>query len=278
MRLRLLHMAYPSIHSCGVVHWVPEQLNIKPVTGHASWLCSAKPFGIYATEIKSTQLHAAPLWLGLGKLNKCVVHLHLHLHYRCGIIMKLYFTRTSISNQPITNLSIFGTWSQHQALDLNSGINLSDCWCSAYSWTFCNCIYYIQETLFSNLLGVSQEWWIRYVEISEYLRFQIAWTKSRIGWLQTVCVWIQMKLNWNGQLPLVVLISVQQVHCSSLEHEGLRSWSLYRLWPVVIFSHQPGNQHLLLQYPSAKAGQTFTHRRNIRGAGAFIHPQSSRLL
>ena len=58
-------------------------------------------------------------------------------------------------------------------------------------------------------------------------------------------------------------------------HEGQRSRSLYRLWPVVIFSHQPGNQHLLLQYPSAKAGQTFTHRRNIRGAGAFIYPQSS---
>ena len=32
----------------------------------------------YAADIKST--HAAPLWLGWGVLNKCVVHLHLHLY------------------------------------------------------------------------------------------------------------------------------------------------------------------------------------------------------
>ena len=33
MRLRSLHRAYPSLHLSGVVHWVPEQLNIKAVTG-----------------------------------------------------------------------------------------------------------------------------------------------------------------------------------------------------------------------------------------------------
>ena len=33
MRLRSLHRAYPSLHPFGVVHWVPEQLNIKAVTG-----------------------------------------------------------------------------------------------------------------------------------------------------------------------------------------------------------------------------------------------------
>ena len=33
MRLRSLHMVYPSLHPFGVVHWVPEQLNIKAVTG-----------------------------------------------------------------------------------------------------------------------------------------------------------------------------------------------------------------------------------------------------
>ena len=50
IRLRSLHRAYPSLHSVGVVHWVPEQLNIKAVTG--AWklidgcsleLCSATP-------------------------------------------------------------------------------------------------------------------------------------------------------------------------------------------------------------------------------------------
>ena len=33
MRLRSLHRAYPSLHHFGVVHWIPEQLNIKAVTG-----------------------------------------------------------------------------------------------------------------------------------------------------------------------------------------------------------------------------------------------------
>ena len=33
MRLRSLHWAYPSLHPFGVVHWVPEQLNINAVTG-----------------------------------------------------------------------------------------------------------------------------------------------------------------------------------------------------------------------------------------------------
>ena len=33
-----IHRAYSSLHPSGVVHWVPEQLNIKDVTGHARWL------------------------------------------------------------------------------------------------------------------------------------------------------------------------------------------------------------------------------------------------
>ena len=33
IRLRSLHRAYSSLHPFGVVHWVPEQLNIKAVTG-----------------------------------------------------------------------------------------------------------------------------------------------------------------------------------------------------------------------------------------------------
>ena len=33
IRLRSLHRAYQSIHPFGVVHWVPEQLNIEAVTG-----------------------------------------------------------------------------------------------------------------------------------------------------------------------------------------------------------------------------------------------------
>ena len=50
MRLRSLHRAYPSLHPFGVVHWVPEQLNIKAVTeacklidGCSLVLCLATP-------------------------------------------------------------------------------------------------------------------------------------------------------------------------------------------------------------------------------------------
>ena len=50
IRLRSLHRAYLSLYHFGVVHWVPEQLNIKAVTGACKLidgcsleLCSATP-------------------------------------------------------------------------------------------------------------------------------------------------------------------------------------------------------------------------------------------
>ena len=50
IRLRSLHRAYPTLHPFGVVHWIPEQLNIKDVTGACKLidgcsleLCSATP-------------------------------------------------------------------------------------------------------------------------------------------------------------------------------------------------------------------------------------------
>ena len=55
IRLRSLHRAYPSLHTSGVVHWVPEQLNIKAVTGACKLidgrslvLCSATPLVVSA--------------------------------------------------------------------------------------------------------------------------------------------------------------------------------------------------------------------------------------
>ena len=50
VRLRSLLRAYPSLHPSGVIHWVPEQLDIKAVTGACKLidgcslvLCSATP-------------------------------------------------------------------------------------------------------------------------------------------------------------------------------------------------------------------------------------------
>ena len=67
MRLQSLHRAYPSLHPFGVVHWVPEQLNIKAVIGACKLidgcslvLCLATDSVVSAglfQEIKSIQLH-----------------------------------------------------------------------------------------------------------------------------------------------------------------------------------------------------------------------------
>ena len=67
MRLDRLHRVLPNFNPFGVVHWVPEQLNIKAVTGVCKAidgcsleLCSATPAvalsGI-CDRIKSIQLH-----------------------------------------------------------------------------------------------------------------------------------------------------------------------------------------------------------------------------
>ena len=114
MRLRSLHRAYPSLHPSGVAHWVPEQLNIKAVTGQWTCMltggCSLKScvrphFLSYATEIKSTQLHAALLWLGLRALNKCVVHLHLHSKTIAAAIAvsRLDFCNSLLAGTSISN-------------------------------------------------------------------------------------------------------------------------------------------------------------------------------
>ena len=50
MRLRSLHKVYASLHPSGVVHWVPEQLNIKAVTG-ACKLIDGCSFALCSTTV-----------------------------------------------------------------------------------------------------------------------------------------------------------------------------------------------------------------------------------
>ena len=45
MGLQSLHRANPSLHSFGVVHWIPEQLNIKAVTGACKLIDGCAVFG-----------------------------------------------------------------------------------------------------------------------------------------------------------------------------------------------------------------------------------------
>ena len=86
MRLRSLHRAYPSLHPSGVVHWVPEQLNIKAVTGACKLidgcsfaLCSTTVSVISAGichRIKSIQLHDS-----IVRLSQKIVSFTLHYMY-----------------------------------------------------------------------------------------------------------------------------------------------------------------------------------------------------
>ena len=41
------NISHPNLYPFGVVHWVPEQLNIKAVTGHASWLMVAAQKAVF---------------------------------------------------------------------------------------------------------------------------------------------------------------------------------------------------------------------------------------
>ena len=116
------HRAYPSLHPSGVVHWMPEQLNMKAVTGHASWLVVAALRCVrphfqwshlsYATEIKSIRLHdsivmASPLdSISYSTLHYITLH-YITLHYiTLHYITLHYITLHYITLHHITSLHI----------------------------------------------------------------------------------------------------------------------------------------------------------------------------
>ena len=87
MRLRSLHRAYPSLHPSGVVHWVPEQLNIKAVTGKFKLLdgcslvlCSATPSVVLAGICHRNKINSTA-WLYRDGPSHKIVSFTLHLHY-----------------------------------------------------------------------------------------------------------------------------------------------------------------------------------------------------
>ena len=91
VRIRLLHRAYPSLHPSGVVHWVPEQLNMKAVTWEGVqidwWLQPRAAFarisvassGKYVTEMESIQLHDS---IVMASPWDSRVAVSLHSHWR----------------------------------------------------------------------------------------------------------------------------------------------------------------------------------------------------
>ena len=94
--LRSLHRSYPSLHPSQVVHWVPEQLNIKAVAGACKLidgcslaLCSASFSGIswhMPQKIKSIQLHDS-----IEGLSQEIVSITLHY---CHYITKMFLGTT----------------------------------------------------------------------------------------------------------------------------------------------------------------------------------------
>ena len=86
MRLRSLHRAYPSLHPSGVVHWVPEQLHIKAVTGACKLidgcslaLCSATVLVVSAGICHRNEVNSIA-WLYRRAQPKDSIH-YITLHY-----------------------------------------------------------------------------------------------------------------------------------------------------------------------------------------------------
>ena len=119
--LRSLHGAYLSLHPSGVVHWVPEQLNIKAVTGACKLidgcsleLCSATPsVACHWNQVSSIA------WLYRDGLAMRTYQLHshfFHIHYfengaklrRLPHIRFLHTSRnTHSASRPRNSMSIF---------------------------------------------------------------------------------------------------------------------------------------------------------------------------
>ena len=89
MRLRSLHRAYPSLHPLRVVHWVPEQLNIKAVTEHGNWLmvaalCCVRPHLQWSSGICHRNKVNSTAWLYRDGPSHKIVSFTLHYNSRQG--------------------------------------------------------------------------------------------------------------------------------------------------------------------------------------------------
>ena len=84
MRLRSLHGVHPSLHPSRVVHWVPEQLNIKAVTGACKLidgcslaLCSATDSVVSAGVCHRNKVNSIA-WDSIEGLSQKIVSSTLH--------------------------------------------------------------------------------------------------------------------------------------------------------------------------------------------------------
>ena len=85
MRNRSLHRAYTSLHPSGVVHWVPEQLNIKAVTGACKLidgcslaLCSATVSVVSAGICHRNEVQFNCMTLSKGSAKDSIHYITLH--------------------------------------------------------------------------------------------------------------------------------------------------------------------------------------------------------
>ena len=92
IRFRSLHRAYLSLHPSGVAHWVPEQLNIKAVTGAGKLIdgCSLVLRSVTVSVVSSRICHKnevnSTVWLyRYGPSYKIV---SFTLHYNDGVLIK----------------------------------------------------------------------------------------------------------------------------------------------------------------------------------------------
>ena len=100
MRLQSLHRAYPSLHPFGVVHWVPEQLNMKAVTGACKLIdgCSLALCSATGSVVSSGICHRnkvnSTAWLYRDGSSHKIVSFTLHytLHWSMPPMMKDFWS------------------------------------------------------------------------------------------------------------------------------------------------------------------------------------------
>ena len=114
--IRSLHRAYPSLHPVGVIHWVPEQLNIKALTGACKVIdgCSLALYSATGSVVSSGICHRnkvnSTAWLYRdGPFHKIVSFtLHYIIHAVCILYIPGYFHPWSIGTCVKMNGTVYG--------------------------------------------------------------------------------------------------------------------------------------------------------------------------
>ena len=127
IRIRSLHRAYPSLHPFGVVYWVPEQLNIKVVTGACPLidgcsleLCSATPSVAPSGICNRIKLNSIAWLFRDGSIRKYTLH-----YIPCQSPWFLLWGDLSLQERSVNNdvdcvVPRYPAWTGHNHTDMTA--------------------------------------------------------------------------------------------------------------------------------------------------------------